>query len=491
MSFLQPIWLYAISGIIIPVAIHFWNIKEGKALPVGSIVLLEKSTKKYTKTLRIHEWLLLALRCLLIVFSAMLLAKPVRQQKFNDKQGWILMDRQSPHIVYDHFKPVIDSLIHKGYEIHRFNDGFEKINLEDALSAEDTGHATIQYWPLIKKADNQLPASFPVYVFTTNRLKNFNGERPQVNAGVKWLAYTPDTSAKQLAKAWKTDDSHIRVMLVNSAASGNMFSYDDVPANQGVSGDYTIASANGRLSIACKKQPPVMVDTAVLYVSIYAGENALDAGYIKASLDAIAQFTKQRIQTTVCSNISSVPQKNEWLFWLSDGSLPKSVSAAHVFKYEYGKEITASSIMQFYNISAQQSINIDKRIAADSSMHTSSVLWEDGFGNPLLTVENAGGITAYRFYSRFSPQWNGLAWSEAFPSIILHLMYNDAISHINNNYADERIIDAKQIQPVLINNPGRKTVSVAESLSTLFWLTIFLLFCAERIISFKTKAAVQ
>ncbi len=288
-----------------PLLFHFWNIKEGKAFPVGSIALLEKSTKKYTRTFRINEWLLLILRCLLIILLAMLLAKPVRQQKFSNKKGWVLIDKQNTNIVYNHFKTMVDSLLDAGYELHSFDKDFEATNLKDALTSEDTLNNNASYWQLIKQVDSKLPASFPVYIFTSKALKNFSGEKPTINVAVKWFAYSIDTAIKQIVKAWRTNDNNIGVILANSASTGNMFEYENLSANQQSNSEYKITSNNNRLFISYNNQPPVAVDTSKIYISIYADKSKQDANYIKASFDAIAQFTKQNIQTTVTSITTS------------------------------------------------------------------------------------------------------------------------------------------------------------------------------------------
>ena len=232
---------------------------------------------------------------------------------------------------------------------------------------------------------------------------------------------------------------------------------------------------------------PVVVDTAVMHISIYAGKNKQDANYIKASLDAIKTFTKRRIETTIFTNISSLPQKTDWLFWLSDDALPKNISANNVFKYGEGKEADEASIINT-NHTTSQPINIIKRIIADTLLNTSEqVIWKDGFGNPLLIKQANNNVTVYNFYSHFNPQWNDLVWSDAFPTILLQLIFEDEITNINNTSPDERMIDVKQMQPVFVSNPEKIVASSTEDLSTIFWMIIFLLFCAERIISFKTK----
>ncbi len=489
LSFLQPIWLYAISGIIIPIAIHFWNIKEGRAFPVGSIALLEKSKKKYTRTLRINEWLLLALRCLLIILLAVLLAKPVKQQSFNNSRGWILIDKQNAGDVYNHFKTTIDSLLNKGFELHQFDESFERTSLKNALNSKDTTAREISYWKLIKEADNKLPASFPVYVFTSNRLKDFKGERPQVNINVKWFAYAADAATKQLVKAWLGNDGDIHVMLNNSSASGNVFSYEDVPPGKIEGGEYLISSNNGQSLIAYNHQPLVVVDTAALHISIYPGEYKQDANYIKAALDAIKGFTKQNIEIIIFNSTVNLPQKTNWLFWLSDDAIPNNITAEKIFRYVKGKEVDESSVISA-NSTMAKPIAINKIIIADSlKSKPGSQIWKDGFGNPLLTNETNNNIDVYNFYSHFNPQWNDLVWSDAFPSMLLHLIFEDEIAGINKLYADERVMDEKQIQAAFHADANKKIISAKKDVSTVFWLIIFLLFCAERIISFRTKTS--
>ena len=94
----------------------------------------------------------------------------------------------------------------------------------------------------------------------------------------------------------------------------------------------------------------------------------------------------------------------------------------------------------------------------------------------------------YHFYSRFNPQWNDLVWSDAFPKILLQLIFEDEINNINKTQPDVRTIDAQQIQPEFVNDLQKKIPTTTSELSTFFWVIIFLLFCAERIVSFKTRS---
>jgi hypothetical protein len=50
--------------------------------------------------------------------------------------------------------------------------------------------------------------------------------------------------------------------------------------------------------MACRwlpfNQSKLTVDTATQHIAIYAGKNTIDAGYLKAGLDAVAQFTLRK-----------------------------------------------------------------------------------------------------------------------------------------------------------------------------------------------------
>ncbi|MEJ0102079.1 MAG: BatA domain-containing protein [Bacteroidota bacterium] len=60
---LQPLWLYVLTGISIPVIIHFWNQRPGKILKVGSVSLITDDSKEYKRSLKLSDLLLLLLRC--------------------------------------------------------------------------------------------------------------------------------------------------------------------------------------------------------------------------------------------------------------------------------------------------------------------------------------------------------------------------------------------------------------------------------------------
>ena len=169
LQLLQPIWLWAGAGIIIPILIHLWHIKKGKTLKVGSIIFLQERSKQQSTSLKISDWLLLILRCLLIILLVILMAEPQLQQtsKTEKQKGWLLINTTNFSETYQHFKPTIDSLLQKNYELHSFNAGFNIVALKDSLVLQlTTSKASISYWQLTKQLDEKLTGNNPIYLFT-------------------------------------------------------------------------------------------------------------------------------------------------------------------------------------------------------------------------------------------------------------------------------------------------------------------------------------
>ena len=135
LQLLNPIWLFAIGGIVIPLIIHLWNIKKGKTLKVGSISLLGESSRQSAKSLKLIDLLLLFLRCLLLILLAFILAKPIWNNKNTEEtnSGWILIEEENSREIYTNFKPEIDSLIGIGYEFHYFEPEFRAGNITELL----------------------------------------------------------------------------------------------------------------------------------------------------------------------------------------------------------------------------------------------------------------------------------------------------------------------------------------------------------------------
>jgi len=436
LQLLQPIWLFALAGLSIPVIIHLWNQRPGKTLRVGSVILVAENMVSHKKNVRLTELLLLLLRCLLLACIAMALAAPLwRKQENKTAKGWILMSRSKLITAYNHFKPEIDSLLHAGFEFHYFEEGFAKADFQKAIQTQNDTFPVkpFFYRGIIALLNEQADAKLPLYVFTDNYLRNFSGSRTVVSLNLHWFTYAPDT------------------FVVQSAAA----------------------------------------DTGILRVTVYTAQTN-DGHYVKAALDAIQQFSKKNIITRLVNKVAEIPAQQDWLFWLSDEAIPADKKATHTLGYAEGKATqTASYILPAGHSSFDAVELYSSIIENDTATNYSSVNWRDGFGHPLLTMEEKNNTSYYWLYTHIDPAWNELPWSNGFPQMLYELMYTD--SNALATPTDKTIIDSSQLMPVTVNEKeaGLKPALFNETkLAGIFWLIAFILFFAERCLSFYHRKIV-
>jgi len=383
---------------------------------------------------------------------------------------------------YQKFKPKIDSLNKAGFELHYFNKGFVKADFNKALA--DTARYQNKdafYWTLIQQLNGQIASSLPVYVFTSNSANHFIGEKPEVSLSLHWQTYTsPDSISRWVQKAWLTNNGDIGVVESNSNSTGT--SYKNYFIRSGdQSTNYVVHSENGKLSVGLKNlSEQVPVDTSSWRFAIYADKNSPDAGYLKAALQSIIQFTNHKAVVKQYVNANQISSKQNWLFWLSTQSISKQLQADNQFVYANGKINRRDSW-----IKAETS---DKEIGSYKSIGAKDqgfAIWKDGFGNPVLSLENQSGKNLYHFYSRFDPSCSDLVWSDEFPKMLLKLIIGPA-TEPDSKY-DKRILSDQQIMPVIINE---RTVTVGKisdriDLSRYIWLLLALVFFAERWLSHR------
>ena len=176
---LSPISLLALSAVALPLILHLRKDRKSKVLLVGSVSLFPKEARFRGKRRRISEWLLLALRMLLVALLALLLAGPVWRSTRARTGGWLLIDPGA----YAQRKQLVDSLLRAGYELHAFERGFP------VIAAGDTPLNPTAYWSLAALLQRQSPPGISLYVLTTNQLSLFKGPRPVIEPRLHWETY--------------------------------------------------------------------------------------------------------------------------------------------------------------------------------------------------------------------------------------------------------------------------------------------------------------
>ena len=79
MQFLQPALLWGALAVAIPIALHFWHQKKGTVIAWAAMRFLLEKNQQSRRGVQLDQILLLALRCLMLLFLAFLLSEPIIQ----------------------------------------------------------------------------------------------------------------------------------------------------------------------------------------------------------------------------------------------------------------------------------------------------------------------------------------------------------------------------------------------------------------------------
>ncbi|TDQ08386.1 BatA domain-containing protein [Pedobacter metabolipauper] len=496
MQLLYPIGLLALLALIVPVIIHLWNVKQGKTLKIGSIALLGAATSLSSRSIRVTDWFLLMLRCMLLILLAFMLAGPyLKADEKSDKKGWVLIERPQLPQVYKHSKTTIDSLLKAGYELHEFESGFGKMNLNDTLTVlnADTIKTRLGYSSLLKQLNTELPAGMRVYLYADRRLANLNTDLPAITYHLIWknIPASTDTVSK-----WTTKHAG---KIFNAQSTPSFTSYQPAASNTDTSGS--------------------------IKVMIFDGGNSADAKYVKAALAAMASFTRRNITVKDWRAGSAVPINTDLVFWLSDQPVNPGLQSAlkktgKLFTYEKGKIIGLNSTIKLNIQQAgnRDDVSLTKRIFKDR--YSGTDIWLDGYGDPLLSLERKDNVLHYHFYSRFNPQWTELVWNSQFVDALMPLVIGnervenvDHIQDIKNvvsvedvengesnsagfafetHPSDQRVLSNEQPEMTKLKEvPHTVKHNRKEPVSCLFWVAAFVIFAIERIVSLKKKTKIS
>lgn len=488
MQFLHPIWLTAMAGIIVPIAIHLWNVKQGKILEVGTIRFTEQSQKKRASNLRISEWLLLLLRCLTILLFAMVMAGPIWNKGVDaDEKGWLLIPPNELKEAHLQKSLVIDSLLKKGYHLHAFESGFSAINLAD--STKKKSEASLQpensnYWMLASELAATAAFGIELAIISSNQQHHFKGNKPVLNRSMNWTVFNDTASAQiTISNAWQSSDDSIGVLIANASSKSIGYSTKFISWKNNQEKEFSLKEAQGRQAISYKNQQPILIDTNTLRVALYTDQYMHDAGYVNAAIQAIKEFTRRRIRMEVYKSANEIPLGSDLLFWLSDSELPARFSGK-TMSYQKG---ILHQVHGFVYGMPQYSENPIELYQYFETDHKDLLnIWENGKGDPILAIDPLAE-KHYLLFTHFNPSWNNLVWTNRFAEWMLPFVFNGLTMQ---TVADNRMIDPSQIQFSKVDSSvsQKNTLSAnTTSITNILWLLLMLVFIIERALSFTSK----
>ena len=178
MSFLNPLYLWALLGVLVPIAIHLWSRKKEVIIKVGSIELFKQTLPKNIRTLRLNELLLLCLRVLILALVAVIISGP--QIKNRVEKLSVLYLFEPSLLSTEQVKKLQDTINPKAARV--LTDGFPKINNYKTTSASIQ---TPLYWQLIKDIDD-LPSD-SIVIFSNGYINGIKGKRPATSKAIQFV----------------------------------------------------------------------------------------------------------------------------------------------------------------------------------------------------------------------------------------------------------------------------------------------------------------
>ncbi|MDX1628453.1 MAG: BatA domain-containing protein, partial [Fulvivirga sp.] len=292
MSFVNPGYLFALAGLIVPLAIHLWSRKEGQVVKIGSLQFLPGGDTKKASSIQLNEITLLMLRLLLIALLVLAMAEPLYMREIDANSRAVFIDPSVKNVPW--VKTVIDSLKENNENAHWFTPGFPTLTT-DSIN-EDTW-----YWQLAGDLQD-FPAA-NITVITGNQLAKTVGKRPTLNRTISWIiADNTNKSNEFLVEATLRDDS-VNTRFGFSDNESTFFQLKKV------------AKADFRTKHGIQK---LIKDT--LYVVIHAEKDfAVEKKYFTKAFETIEDYTHWPIKQLTYQNIT---QKDtiDWLVWLGEGS---------------------------------------------------------------------------------------------------------------------------------------------------------------------------
>ena len=295
MLFTNPIWLWALLGLSIPVGIHLLSRKEGQVIKIGSLRHLQETNTQQFKGIRLNEIVLLTLRCTLIILLVLLMSGLSFENATKSETKWVLLEKGLEDIPEVHTQ--LEMFQNQGYELRWLADGFP-VNADSATSLSNN-----LYWRLSEQLQSEKISD--VIVISKNKVEGFKGKRPAQPSNIRWISVSPESS-DYTVRANSIGDSVV-VRAGHSEVEKTYFTTRVFSRN-----DWS--------------QPLNPIDS-VKVVIVSDKLHQYDKKIIEASLTAmkLSSLTKIDIINSSPEKINSTGYGN-WCIWLTD--LPVSDSVA-------------------------------------------------------------------------------------------------------------------------------------------------------------------
>ena len=511
LQLLSPLALFGLAALAIPAILHLWR-PPPRTVRLGTLRFFTGPAVRRLTKLRWRERLLLAVRLLLLVLLALLLAQPIwRKPAPTQPQRWALLE---PGVLLrgdalERWR----QLDRDGFETRELGRGFGRTR--PATDATNQLSEPPDVWSLLREVDARVPAGSTIAVFATNRIPRLRGERPAMqHCTVEWIEAAPDEAERAVwissARASKRASDaarEVRVIVATSTAAGLQRVAVSLPAAPGTTVLPEPLSAY-RVEVALTDDAKLSVrvtggttgagewlsiaDERPLRVAVlHDAERSEDARFVRAALVAAAEASRREI--TFDPDIRGA----DWIVWLNDQAPPPEVlnevtnrGTTLLSDAENSRAARISTVTSIAAPALPEAIPLFHRVAP--SPDPGVAIWSDAFGTPLLSMKQEGRGRSFRFFSRFHPDWNDLPQSSALAAALRSLFFDTHREAQGTRSQDLRRADPTQgppAQPASAEAAAEVRLATSGEIVDLhrtLWVLCLLLFALERLLSHRT-----
>ncbi|HEU5291620.1 MAG TPA: BatA domain-containing protein [Cyclobacteriaceae bacterium] len=318
----NPIWLWALAGLSIPISIHLLSRKEGQIIRIGSLRHLQETNTQQFKGIRLNEVVLLALRCSLIVLFVLMMSGLSFEKEKAAETKWLLIEKGLERL--PEVQAQLDTFQHHGYEVRWLSAGFPLFD-DSALVVVHN-----RYWGLVEQLQHE--KADDIVVISKNNINSFKGRRPELPATIRWMSVEskPDNF---MVKANESGDS-ILIRKGYSQPDKTYFSTQVVSRE-----DWDQGTQLSKID-------------SIEVVIVSDKNHQYDKRVVEASLRAMQSLypINVKIQNLSQEKINSNGSGN-WCLWFSDEPVPDSIDLNLIyFKPGINQEIIVQEKPDRWNI---------------------------------------------------------------------------------------------------------------------------------------------
>ncbi|MEP2057294.1 MAG: BatA domain-containing protein [Maribacter litoralis] len=323
MSFAHPSYLWALLGLLVPIAIHLWSKKEAKTIKIGSVQLLSESKSRQSSSIQLNEWWLLLLRIGIISLLVILMAKPQWHAKVSNKTLTYMVE---PELAQQFSFMSRFNELSESQEIRLFKNGLPPIESEEQIIKE---YKVQDYWALASEMDGLHTDS--IVVFTTGLVSGLKGARPETKHHINWIVIDSALSKEHPLLAYKKEN-HLQLYTARSASDEMKISSKLITLGNeyalNAQGDSLVISKNG-----ASKSVPVFTQDPLEVSIVYSDSLTADKTYLEAALIALSVYLNREIKVITKSDIDDFTNKEaNVVIWLSNKQYPKTDQKLLVWK---------------------------------------------------------------------------------------------------------------------------------------------------------------